>query len=248
MNTSHWGTSVYLCESMWKRGWGKSSETRTHCHGILATVSVSQVTGTDIISCWLVCTHSVHVLWGGGDCINWHVIKHMWETEKFRCVILPFLSAPVPPRGAQQARVCQCTGLNSYAIELMRKQTVGIYVESVPCAHAASLFVRYAKGNMANWCHLVGLLGTRRLSMVPQHIGVVKINTVTLFGRKRHRTIYYCVYFSLTLSHLRSPSGVHTGVAVGVRTHQQQNLFVITNNLVLHDVYLYFISIKQHDQ
>lgn len=84
--------------------------------------------------------------------------------------------------------------------------------------------------------------------MVPQHIGVVKINTVTLFGRKRHRTIYYCVYFSLTLSHLKSPSDVHTGVAVGVRTHQQQNLFVITNNLVLYDVYLYFISIKQHDQ
>lgn len=82
--------------------------------------------------------------------------------------------------------------------------------------------------------------------MVPQHIGVVKINTDTIWQKKTPN--YYCVYFSLTLSHLKSPSGVHTGVAVGVRTHQQQNLFVITNNLVLYDVYLYFISIKQHDQ
>lgn len=31
-----------------------------------------------------------------------------------------------------------------------RKQTVGIYVESVPCAHAVSLIVRYAKGTIAN--------------------------------------------------------------------------------------------------
>lgn len=89
--------------------------------------------------------------------------------------------------------ICACEGT-------FWKQTVGIYVECLPCAHAASLIVRYAKGNMANWCHLVGLLGTRGLSMVPRHIGVVKINTVTLFGRKRHWTIYYCVYFSLSLT------------------------------------------------
>lgn len=67
-----------------------------------------------------------------------------------------------------------------------RKQTVGIYAESVPCAHAVSLIVRYAKGTMANLRHLVGLLGTRGLSMVPRHIGVAIINTVTLFGTKRY--------------------------------------------------------------
>lgn len=112
------------------------------------------------------------------------------------------------------------------------------YMCSVLCAHAVSLIVSYAKGNMANWCHLVGLLGTRGLSMVPRHIGVVKINTVTLFGRKRHWTIYYCVYFSL--SHLKGPSYIHT---MGGRTHknkfimcmhQQQNLATTINNFFIH--------------
>lgn len=117
-------------------------------------------------------------------------------------------SAPAAhsPSGTWQDSVC--AGFNSHALcvwlcaceDMIRKQTVGIYEESQPCAHAVSLIVHYAKGNTANWCHLVGLLGTRGLSMVPRHIGVVKINTVTLFGRKRHWTIYYCVYFSLSLT------------------------------------------------
>lgn len=116
-----------------------------------------------------------------------------------------FASAPMSPSGTWRDCVCWCAGTELACIVCVcggefRKQTVGIYVESVPCAHAVSLIVHYAKGNMANWCHLVGLLGTRGLSMVPQHIGAVKINTVTLFGRKRHSTIYYCVYFSLSLS------------------------------------------------
>lgn len=126
-----------------------------------------------------------------------------------------FASAPMSLSGTWRYCVCWCAGLNLHALCVcacggeFRKQTVGIYVESVPCAHAVSLIVHYAKGNMANWCHLVGLLGTRGLSMVPQHIGVVKINTVTLFGRKRHWTIYYCVYFSLSLSHLKGPCCIH---------------------------------------
>ena len=98
--------------------------------------------------------------------------------------------------------VCECEST-------FQRQTVGIYLEFEPCAHAISLIVRYAKRNMANWCHLVGLLGTRGLSMVPRHIGVVKINTVTLFGRKRYWTIYYCDYFSL--SYLKGPSSIPTG-------------------------------------
>lgn len=142
--------------------------------------------------------------------VSW---PYVWGWAKFMCVSLPVrgrcldlqLQHPCHHQVhdrivfagvhdlTRMYRVCACEST-------FRKQTVGIYVELLPCAHAVSLIVRYAKGNMANWCHLVGLLGTRGLSMVPRHIGVVKINTVTLFGRKRHWTIYYCVYFSLSLT------------------------------------------------
>lgn len=111
---------------------------------------------------------------------------------------------------------------------MFRKQSVGIYVETVPCAHAVSLTVCYAKGNMANWYHLVGLLGTRGLSMVPRHIGVVKINTVTLFGRKKTLNYLLCVYFSLSLT-LRVQAAFTPGESGNVENlagHHKRNIIV----------------------
>lgn len=60
-------------------------------------------------------------------------------------------------------------------------------MKSAACAHAASLIGRSASGNTANSSHLVDLLGTERPSTVPRHIGLVKINTVTLFEVKKNK-------------------------------------------------------------
>lgn len=163
-----------------KAGLRKSSETRTHCHGILATVSVSQVTGLTSLPVGWVCTQCPKQHGAGAwACHECAYRPSGARRESYLCVI------------SLACIVCVC---------VFRQQTVGTYEESEPCAHAVSLTVRSAKENTANWCHLVGLLGTRGLSMVPWHIGVVKINTVTLFGKQRHWTIYYWIYFSLSVT------------------------------------------------
>lgn len=130
----------------------KSSETRTHCHGILATVSVSQVTGTDITSCWYVCV-CVRVFVGVQG-LNWHASPCMCMREGG----MHFSKAD---RGHVRGLRAMCACGQPDCVLCQRK-----HGQLIPSGRTT-----WHEG---------------RLSMVPRHIGVVKINTVTLFGRKRH--------------------------------------------------------------
>lgn len=102
---------------------GKSSQTRAHCHGILATVSVSQVTGTDITS---------------RPCVKQSsVVEPVWAD-----------------------RPCTYSTWRARTCVRVRENAGGVRGASGPCAHAASLVVRGARGSGANCSHLVELLGS----------------------------------------------------------------------------------------
>lgn len=131
-----------------KRRRGKSSETRTHCHGILATVSVSQVTGTDITSC---------------PCV-----KQSRKKEKKKMRREP------PPRlctySTWRARTCVRQGECRWRAHGASAMCACGQPDCTLCQRKRSQLMPSGR---TTW-------HTRR-SVVPQHIGAVKINTVTLF-------------------------------------------------------------------
>lgn len=94
-----------------KAGLRKSSETRTHCHGILATVSVSQVTGTDITSCWL----SVYTV---------------SKTARGWCVSVSRMCVPAVRCPTGELSVRDFTHVHRVCVCVFRQQTAGTYEES----------------------------------------------------------------------------------------------------------------------
>lgn len=128
---------------------GKSSQTRAHCHGILATVSVSQVTGTDITS---------------RPCVKQSsVVEPVWADRP--CTYSTW-----------RARTCVCARQGEW-----RRRARGVWAVRAcgqpGCARCQRKRSQLQPSGGTTW--LV------RASVVPQHIGAVKINTVTLFGKKK---------------------------------------------------------------